>query len=254
MEKQVNSMAKKWFSQFIWLFAALWFIFPLTSHAATVDVIGEANLSDTTLSINIYANTAANILSFGVNLNYSASDLSVTSVDRNSSTWYFGNASTTYPYISPDSSTQGKVTIIGGLLDTGNPTGGVTGQKILLATVNFNRKTASAPSLTLTYAKATPYKNFVSTTGAVYDDESQGVSFRVGSGSSCSQCTGDPVELEGVTFEAGTACECKTATSITIGPNVIIEKGANVTFIAPEIIVKSWFKAKNGAIVNIRQE
>ncbi len=253
IEKRVISMAKKWFSQFIWLFAALWFIFPLTSHAATVDVIGEANLSDTTLSVNIYTNTAANILSFGIKLTYSAADLTVTSVERNNDTWYFGNASTTYPYISPDSSTQGKVTIIGGLLDTGNPTGGVTGQKILLATVNFNRKTGSAPSLSLSYAKAAPYKNFVSTTGIVYDDMSQGISFSVGFGSTCSQCTGDPVELEGVTFEAGIACECKAITSITIGPNVIIRKGANITFNAPKIIVKSWFKAENGSIVKMQQ-
>ena len=253
MEKRVTSMAKKWFSKSIGLFAALWFIFPLTSYAATVDVIGEANLSDTTLSVNIYANTAANILSFGINLNYSASDLSVTSVQRNNDAWYFGNASTTYPYISPDSSTQGKVTIIGGLLDTGNPTGGVTGQRILLATVNFNRKTAYAPSLSLSYGKAAPYKNFVSTSGTVYDDASQGVSFSVGFGSSCFQCTGDPVELEGVTFEAGTACECTASTSITIGPNVIIRKGANITFKAPEIIVKNWFKAENGSVVKMQQ-
>jgi len=247
-------MAKKRFSQFRWLFAALWFISPLTSYAATIDVSGEANLSETTLSVNIYANTAANILSFGIKLTYSAADLTVTSVERNNDTWYFGNASTTYPYIAPDSSIQGQVSIIGGLLNTGTPTGGVTGQRILLATVNFNRKTASAPSLSLSYAKGTPYKNFVSTSGNVYDDVSQGVSFSVSFGSNCSQCTGDPVELEGVTFEAGTACECKAATSITIGPQVTIEKGANITFTAPKVNVKSWFHAKEGAVVKIKQE
>jgi len=201
-------MPKKRFSIFFCLFATFWFLLPLPSHAATVDVLGEANLSDTALSVNIYANTAASILSFGVKLTYSASDLSVTSVERNDTSWYLGNASTTYPYIAPDSSIQGQVTVIGGLLDTGNPTGGITGQKILLATVNFNRLTPAAPSLSLTYAKASPYKNFVSTGGTIYDDASQGVSFSVNFGSTCAKCTGDPVELQGVTFESGIACEC----------------------------------------------
>jgi len=180
-----------------------------------VDVFGEANLSENTLSVNIYANTAANILSFGVKLTYSASDVSVTSVERNNTTWYLGNASTTYPYIAPDSSVQGQVTIIGGLLDTENPTRGVTGHRILLGTVNFNRLNVSAPSLSLTYARSAPHKNFVSTDGTVYDDASQGVEFSI-------------------TFIAAptvttTAISSITANSASSGGNVTADGGASVT-------------------------
>jgi hypothetical protein len=114
--------------------------------------------------------------------------------------------------------------------------------------------TSAASSLSLTYAKASPYKNFVSTGGTIYDDASQGLSFSVNFGSTCAECTGDPVELQGVTFESGIACECTATTSITIGPNVTIESRANVTFKAPVVNVKSGFKAKPGSVVNIKQQ
>lgn len=70
----------------------------------------------------------------------------------------------------------------------------------------------------------------------------------------CPQCTGDPVELEDTTFEAGTACQCRAATSITIGKGVYIKKDANITFKAPKVIIKSLFRADNGSVVRIKQE
>jgi len=236
------------------LFLTFLFFSPMICQGATIDVVGEVNTADSNLSVNIYASTAVNILSFGVKLTYSATDLSLTSVERNDAIWYFGNTATTYPYITPDTSTGGQVIIIGGLLNTGNPTGGVTGERILLATVTFNRLTAHAPALSLSYARLSPYKNFVGTNGTVYDDASQGVSFSTTFGTVCPQCTGDPVLLQDVTFEAGLACECKASTLIRIGPDVTIKKGVNITFTAPKIEVKPGTKIEPGAVVNMRQD
>jgi len=65
----------------------------------------------------------------------------------------------------------------------------------------------------------------------------------------CPECAGDPVELQNVTFQSGTNCECTANTSITIGSGVIIKSGANVTFKAPNIKVKLGFHAETGAVV-----
>ena len=70
----------------------------------------------------------------------------------------------------------------------------------------------------------------------------------------CTQCTGDQVNLTGVTFESGTSCECSAATSITIGSGVTIKSGATITFKAPTVKIQSGFKAEEGATVNIKQQ
>ncbi len=67
----------------------------------------------------------------------------------------------------------------------------------------------------------------------------------------CDGCIGDVVLLDGVTYGADTDCECIAGTSITIGPDVTIESGAHVTFIAPRVIIKSGFNAKSGSVVDI---
>ncbi len=237
-----------------WLIVGILALLPYTSNAATVNVLGEAHLTASTLTVDIFATTADKILSFGIKLSYCRTDLSITSVERSNDVWYFGNTSTKYPYIAPNSSVEGQVIIVGGLLETTNPTAGVTGQRIPLATVNFDRLTASAPALSLTYAKSSPYKNFVSTAGTIYDDAIEGVEFRVLFDTPCQDCSGDPVELSGVTFAKGVACVCSATTFISIGPNVTIESGANITFRAPKVNVKSAFKAEEGAVVKIEQE
>ena len=69
----------------------------------------------------------------------------------------------------------------------------------------------------------------------------------------CPECAGDPVNLQNVTFESGTNCECTSTTYITLGTNVKIKKGANITFKAPRINVEPGFHAENGAVVKMRQ-
>ncbi len=70
----------------------------------------------------------------------------------------------------------------------------------------------------------------------------------------CSQCSGDPVVLQNVTFPPGTACECSATTSITLGTGVTIKNGATVIFKAPTVKIQSGFHAEEGSVVNIRQE
>jgi len=72
----------------------------------------------------------------------------------------------------------------------------------------------------------------------------------------CPECSGAEgvLLLEEVTFVSGAPCQCTASESITIGNNVIIQSGANVTFQAPKVNLRRGFHAKAGAVVNIKQE
>ena len=69
----------------------------------------------------------------------------------------------------------------------------------------------------------------------------------------CSHCSGSPVILRNVTFDSGTACECKDGTSITIEDDVTVKDGATVIFKAPNIILKDLFRVESGASVKMTQ-
>jgi len=69
----------------------------------------------------------------------------------------------------------------------------------------------------------------------------------------CPGCSGDVVSLTNVTFRSGTQCDCIAATSITLGPGVIIENGAVVNFKAPKINLKPGVDIKPGAVVRMGQ-
>lgn len=150
------------------------------SPAADVDVVAEGAYTETDAVVEVYANITPAILSYGIKLTYDTGQLTVTSAVKNESIWYLGDgASGNKAYMNPDTGTPGQVIIIGGKLDTANPTAGVTGQRVLLGKVTFSRTGTTAPVLNLTYAKdpATGYANFVATNGTVLDNSS--VSFAV---------------------------------------------------------------------------
>ena len=71
---------------------------------------------------------------------------------------------------------------------------------------------------------------------------------------SCSECSDSPVVLTNITFNSGTACECRDNTSITIGSGVTIKSGANIIFKAPIVKIQSGFHAESTSTVRIRQE
>lgn len=154
---------------------------PFNLLAADVDVYAEGAYTETDLVLYIYADiNSESILSFGVKVEYPAG-LTFGSATKNEAVWFFGDGSTNYPYMGPEDDGSGVV-IIGGKLDTGDPTAGVTGTRVLLGTVTFTHTGMTDFSgVTLTYGRGDgtgDYKNFVSTAGTVYDSaDSTGVSF-----------------------------------------------------------------------------
>ncbi len=167
----------------IWLFVcALWMLGSADLMAAEVDVTAEGAYTRTGLVVEVYARMTPAMVSYGVKLTYDVAQLAVTGAEKNESVWFLGNDSSAgnNPYMNPDTSVPGEVVIIGGKLDTADPTAGVNGQRVLLGKVFFDRTESSmpfAPALTIALARTSPYANFVTTTGGNLDGS--GVSFAV---------------------------------------------------------------------------
>lgn len=145
------------------------------SLAADAEVFAEGAYTATDAVVGIYANITPAILSYGIKLTYDTGQLTFTTATKNESVWYLGGSATgNYAYMNPDTSMPGQVIIIGGKLDTAQPTAGVTGQRVLLGKVTFSRTGTSKPVVSLTYAKdpGTGYANFVGTNGKVLDNSS----------------------------------------------------------------------------------
>jgi hypothetical protein len=149
--------------------------------AADVDVYAEGAYTDSELALYIYADIDPAILSFGVRVDY-PTGLTVTSATKNDDVWYFGEQSPGYGYMDPEDDGNGVV-IIGGKLDTDEPTAGVVGERILLGTITFSHTGLTDFSgITLTYGRGDgtgDYKNFVGTdtAGTIYDNV--GVTFAI---------------------------------------------------------------------------
>lgn len=147
---------------------------PCSVLGASVSVYAEGAYTDSDLKLYIYADiTEGPILSFGVKVAYPSS-LTYSSATKNDSVWYFGNGSAEYDYMNPEDSDSGVV-IIGGKLDTSNPTEGVEGNRVLLGTVTFTHSGVTDFSgVSVTYGRGTggdsdTFKNFVDVEGGVVD-------------------------------------------------------------------------------------
>jgi hypothetical protein len=178
-------MRIKWRSPCLILAALVLLLLPATAPAADVDVIVEGAYNASYLDVYLYATiNADNLCSYGVKLNYNTSLLNTPTPTKNDAIWYFGTTADKKTYMNPDTSTAGQIIFIGGKLDTGAPTAGVTGTRVLLGYVRLVRAEGSLGlgtgaegyfGITAALGKASPYDNFVTTGGTVKDGA--GVSF-----------------------------------------------------------------------------
>lgn len=157
------------------LFLSLVFLAPAYA-SAQVTVYAEGAYTDTDLVVYIYADidaasTDEALLSYGVTLKYNADDLGNPVAEKNTSDWYFGDKDDPYPTpnAEPDTNTAGEVIIIGGKLDSAAPLEGVSGDRVLLAKVTFDRLSTETPSAELYLGKGDAYANFVQINGTDLD-------------------------------------------------------------------------------------
>ncbi len=136
---------------------------------AAVRVHGEAISTGPTVRVQVFADiTDASIVSHSFRLFYPA-PLSVESAVRNDSVWYFHDGSRVLPQAGPDISRPGEVLFVGGHMDARSPRAGVTGNQVLLGTVEFRRTGSATPSFELSIGRAGQFASFVTTAGAVLE-------------------------------------------------------------------------------------
>lgn len=147
---------------------------PCSAIGANVSVYAEGAYTNNDLEIYIYADiTNGPILSFGVRVEY-PSTLTYVEATKNESVWYFGDGSSEFSYMDPEPDGSGVV-IIGGKLDTSNPTEGVEGSRVLLGTVKFSHSgVTDFSTVSVTYGRGTgaesdTFKNFVDVDGGIVD-------------------------------------------------------------------------------------
>ncbi len=68
----------------------------------------------------------------------------------------------------------------------------------------------------------------------------------------CPDCSGDPCVIRDVAFPAGKSYQCDYAVSVLLGPDVTVQKGADVTIRAPKIGFRPGYHAESGAVVRIQ--
>ncbi len=171
---------KKNILQFLMVGLAFFVVCALTPAAvfAGVNVYAEGAYDSDDLVVYIYADIdgGTELRSAGVKLTYSTTELTVNSTAKNDTAWFLGSET----YMAPDTSTPGEVTIILGKLDTAAPTEGVSGTRVLLGKIRFDRAEATmpfVPTLSMGLGKSGDFANFVDTTTPIAVEMDASVTF-----------------------------------------------------------------------------
>jgi hypothetical protein len=157
-----------------------------TVSSAAVTYFTDCAYTGSDLVCHVYANTGGDsLISAGVQLSYSTSELSNPIAVKNEEDWFFGNGTTNHSYMDPEvDTTNGTIVFIVGKLNESAPTQGVTGSRALIGTVSFTRSSTDDPwggtnnpaapvgffGIDLALGRSGNYENFVNTDGALLDD------------------------------------------------------------------------------------
>ena len=106
--------------------------------SAAVNVYAEGAYTDSDLVVYIYADiTDDAVCSAGIKLTYDSSVVTFVSAEKNEAIWFMGDGTTNHSYMDPEDAGDGVI-VICGKLDTGDPTAGVIGDRVLLGKVTFS--------------------------------------------------------------------------------------------------------------------
>jgi hypothetical protein len=138
--------------------------------SAAVQVYGEASSTGPNIRVQVFADiSSASIVSHTFKLYYNASQFQILSASRNESVWYFFDGARMLPQPPPSAPAPGQVLFISGHMDARTPHAGVTGNRVLLATVDFTRNDSSTPTFDLTIGQTGQFASFVTTNGSVLE-------------------------------------------------------------------------------------
>jgi hypothetical protein len=138
--------------------------------SAAVQVYGEATSTGPNIRVQVFADiSGASIVSHTFKLYYNASLFQILTASRNEDAWYFHDGTKILPQAPPSAPSSGQALFISGHMDARDPHTGVTGNHVLLGTVEFARNGSSTPNFDLTIGQAGQFASFVTTTGSVLE-------------------------------------------------------------------------------------
>lgn len=138
-----------------------------------IQIRATATVGDSRVVLDVTADTDGEALrSFGVRVDFEESSLNVTSAGSYPAIWFLRDAEgVTQSYTDAAQPAPGTLTVIGGRFEGAHPGQGVAGERVLLATLVFERLNDDPPQFDLALAKASPFVNFSDSDGDSLDPE-----------------------------------------------------------------------------------
>lgn len=151
--------------------------FPLRLFAAPAVVLtGRACTNADTLILDIYADIAVEMRTFGLRVGFDTSLLSPRTVTVNDSLWFLAATPGTHLGYTSSATGQNSIRIVGARFSASAPGAGVLGNGILLASINFRRIAPALPSgFNLSLAGPAGYTSFAGVDSIHYDSDVSGL-------------------------------------------------------------------------------
>jgi hypothetical protein len=151
--------------------------FPLRLFAAPAVVLtGRACTSADTLILDIYADIAVEMRTFGLRVGFDTSVLSPRTVTVNDRLWFLAATPGTHLGYTSSAAGQNSIRIVGARFSASAPRAGVQGNSILLASIDFRRIAPALPSgFDLSLAGPAGYTSFAGVDSTNYDSDVSGL-------------------------------------------------------------------------------
>ncbi len=147
-----------------------------TAHARPpVIVSGKAYYDNKQLVLNVFADSAVQLRTFGIRLVYNPNEVTRPAVFSNDALWFLSAQVGQRAVYSPTQLSENAVRIVGARFQGDDRGQGVTGQELLLATVTFLRASAVLPTFELALAGPKGYASFVTVKGENVDASVDGL-------------------------------------------------------------------------------
>ena len=144
--------------------------------APPVNVYGKAFYNTNVLVLNVFADSAVQLRSFGIRLDFDPSSVMLETVSANDPLWFFAAQPGLRAVYTPSQVGQNSVRIVGARFQGDQPTHGVTGSDLLLATLRFRRiNSVVLPTFQLALAGPVNYASFVTIDGTNVDQSVAGL-------------------------------------------------------------------------------
>ena len=140
-----------------------------------VNVYGKVFYNTNVLVLNVFADSSVQLRSFGIRLGFNTTNVVLETVAGNDPLWFLAAQPGLRSVYTPSQVAQNSVRIVGARFQGDQPTHGVTGNDLLLATLMFKRISSGLPSFQLDLAGPVNYASFVTTGGTNMDPDVYGL-------------------------------------------------------------------------------